>query len=197
MATSCQVSQGSCVSTESVFLWTQPQQHCNFLQVHQVETRIEGNLWIDEERGYLFNESHPRTLNEQACLPIQIYATDIEDLYITQDPLAVHLLEVNALNVEEDMDFLPSIKFLAHNTGKRLSQLEGRLAGNGCSLKSKFPHQEIRRRHKGGVGMFARRVGNILQAFSCVPRVAPIMKMDSCFAKAPVWVDRRVQFIDA
>ena len=35
-------------------------------------------------------------------------------------------------------DFLiPSIKFLA----PRLSQLEGRLAGNGCSLRSKFPHQ--------------------------------------------------------
>ena len=28
---------------------------------------------------------------------------------------------------------IPSIKFLAYNTGLRLSQLEGRLAGNGCS----------------------------------------------------------------
>ena len=28
----------------------------------------------------LLNVSHPRTLNEQACPPIQIYATDIEDL---------------------------------------------------------------------------------------------------------------------
>ena len=88
--------------------------------------RIEGNLWIDSERGYLFNVSHPRTLNEQACPPIQIYATDIVDLYVTQDPLAVHLLEVDALNVEEDMDLIPFIKFLAHNTGISLSQLEGR-----------------------------------------------------------------------
>ena len=55
--------------------------------------------------------SHPRTLNEQACPPIQIYATDVVDLYMTQDPLAVHLLEVDALNVEEDMDLIPSIKF--------------------------------------------------------------------------------------
>ena len=44
--------------------------------------------------------------------------------------------------------------------------------------------------------MTTRRVGNILQAFSCVPRVAPIMEMDSCFAEVPVWVDGRVQFID-
>ena len=79
------------------------------------------------------------------CPPIQINATDIKDLYVTQDPLAVHLLEEDTLNVEEDMDLIPSIKFLAHNTGKRLSQLEGRLAGNECSLRSKFPHQEIRR----------------------------------------------------
>ena len=114
LATSCQVTQGSCVSTKAVFLWTQAQQHCNFLQVHQAETRIEGNLWIDQERGYLFNVSHPRTLNEQACPPIQIYATDIEDPYITQDPLVVHLLKVKALNVEEDMDLLHSIKFLAY-----------------------------------------------------------------------------------
>ena len=44
--------------------------------------------------------------------------------------------------------------------------------------------------------MFARRVGNVLQAFSCVPRVAPIMEMDSCFAEILVWVDGSVQFID-
>ena len=143
LAASCQVTQGSCISSESVFLWNQPQQHCNFLRIHRAETRIEGNLWIDSDKGYLFNVSHPRTLNEQACPPIQIYATDIEDLYVTQDPLAVHLLEVDVLNVEEDMDLLPLLKFLAHNTGRRLSQLEGRLAGNGCSLRSKFPPKLI------------------------------------------------------
>ena len=153
-------------------------------------------MWIYQEKGYLFNVSHPRTLNELACLPIQIYATNIEDLYITQDPLAVHLLEVNPLNVEKDMDLLPSIKFLSHNTRRRLTQLEGRLAGNGCSLRHKFPHQKICRWHEGGVGMFARGVGNVLQAFSCVPRVTPIMDMDSCFAEIPVWVDKSVQFID-
>ena len=122
-------------------------------------------------------------MNKQACPPIQIYATDIEDA-------------VDALNVEEDMDLILAIKFLAHNAGLRLSQLEGRLAGNGCSLRSKFPHQEICRWHKGGAGMFARRVGNLLQAFSCVPRVAPIMEMGLCFAEIPVWVDGIVQFID-
>ena len=53
---------------------------------------------------------------------------------MTQDPLAVHLLEVDTLNVEEDMDLIPAIKFLAHNTGIWLSQFEGRLAGNRCSL---------------------------------------------------------------
>ena len=127
-----------------------------------MNTRMEGSLWIDQEKGYLFNVSHPRTLNEVACPPIQIYATYIEELYVTQDPLAVHLLEVDALNIEEDKDLLPSIKFLSHNTGRRLSQLEGRLAVNGCSLRHKFPHQEIYRWHKRGVGMFARRVGNLL-----------------------------------
>ena len=65
LATSFQVTQGSCVSSEAVFLWTQPQQHCNFLHVHQTKTRIEGNLWIDSERGYLFNVSHPRTFQCQ------------------------------------------------------------------------------------------------------------------------------------
>ena len=39
---------------------------------------------------------------------------------MTQDPPAVHLLEGDALNVEEDMDLIPSIKFLAHNKGLRL-----------------------------------------------------------------------------
>ena len=147
---------------EALFLWIQPQQHYYFVRAHQAYTRIERSQWIDQEKGYLFNVSHPQILNEVACLPIQIYATDIKDLYVTQDPLAVHLLEVDALNIEEDKDLLPSIKFLSHNTGRRLSQLEGRLAVNGCSLRHKFPHQEIYRWHKRGVGMFARRVGNLL-----------------------------------
>ena len=78
LATSCQVTQDSCVSSEAIFLWTQ--QHCNFLQVDQANTKIVGNLWIDQEKAYLFNVSHLQTLNELACPPIQIYATDIEDL---------------------------------------------------------------------------------------------------------------------
>ena len=44
--------------------------------------------------------------------------------------------------------------------------------------------------------MFARRGCNLLQAFSCFPRVAPIMEMDSCFAEITVLVDGTVQFID-
>ena len=77
---------------------------------------------------------------------------------MTQDPLTVHLLEVDALNVEEDMDLIPAIKFLAHNTRLRLSQLEGRLAGNGCLQRSMFPHQKIHRWHEGVEGMFAWRI---------------------------------------
>ena len=86
---------------------------------------------------------------------IQILVTDIQHLNVIQDSLAVHRLEVNALNVEEDMDLRPSIKFLTHNTGRRLLQLEGRLVGNGCSLRSKLPHQEIRRWHEGKAWRFA------------------------------------------
>ena len=108
-----------------------------------MDTKIEGSLWIEQDKRYLFNVSCSKTLNELACPPIQIYAINIKDLFVTQDPLAVHLLEVDALNVEEDMDLIPSIKFLSHNTGRRLSQLDGRLAGNGYSLRHKFPHQEI------------------------------------------------------
>ena len=39
LVNSCQVTQGSRVSSESVFLWSQPQQHCNFLWVHRAEKR--------------------------------------------------------------------------------------------------------------------------------------------------------------
>ena len=88
------------------------------------------------------------------------------------------------------------LNFLAHNTGRRLSQLEGRLAGIDCSLRNKFPPKEIRRWPEGGRGMLARRVGNLLQAFICGPRVAPIMEMDSCFAEIPVLVDGTVQFVE-
>ena len=63
-------------------------------------------------------------------------------------------------------------------------------------MRHKFPHQEIQRWHEGGEGMFARRIGNVLQAFSCFPRVAPIMEMDSCFGEIPVWLDVSVQFFD-
>ena len=79
---------------------------------------------------------------------------------------------------------------------RRLSQLEGRLAGNGCSLRHKFLHQEIRRWHEGGAGMFSRRVGSVLQAFSCVPLVASIMEMDLSVADISVCVDGSVQFVD-
>ena len=69
-----------------------------------MDTKIEGNLLIDQEKGYLFTVSHPWTMNELACPPIQIYATDIEDLSVNQNSLVVHLLEVNTLNLEEEMN---------------------------------------------------------------------------------------------
>ena len=94
------------------------------------------------------------------------------------------------------MDLIPSVKFLAHNTGLKLSQLEGRLAGNRCSLRSKFPHQDIHGWTEGGAEMFSRRVGNLLQAFSCVHRIALIMEMNSCFTDIPVLIDGIIQFID-
>ena len=49
---------------------------------------------------------------------------------------------------------------------------------------------------QGVSGDVCQERGNILQAFSCVPRVAPIMEMDSYFAEVPVWVDGSVQFMD-
>ena len=70
------------------------------------------------------------------------------------------------------------------------------LVGENQPLRSKFPSKEIRRWQEGGKGMFARRIGNLLQAFSCVPRVAQIMEMDSCFAEVPVLADGKVQFVD-
>ena len=49
---------------------------------------------------------------------------------------------------------------------------------------------------EGGSGRFASIIGILLQAFSWVPGVAPIMEMDSCFAEIPVLVDGTVQVID-
>ena len=48
----------------------------------------------------------------------------------------------------------------------------------------------------GGSRNVCWRIGNLLKAFSCVPRVAPIIEMDSCFMEIPVLVDGIVQFMD-
>ena len=72
-----------------------------------------------------------------------VFATDIEDLYVKWDHLALHLPEMHELNGEADLDLLLSIKFVAHNTGRRLSQLEGRMAGNGCSFRQIFSDEWI------------------------------------------------------
>ena len=70
------------------------------------------------------------------------------------------------------------------------------LVGENQPLKSKFPSKEIRRWQEGGKGMFARRIGNLPQAFSCVPRIAPIMEMDSCWVEVPVLANGKVQFVE-
>ena len=85
---------------------------------------------------------------------------------------------VSACILIDIMDLIPSIKLLACKTGRRLSQLEGRVAGNGCSLRIKFPHQETRRWHEEEVGRFVRRIGNLWPAFSCIPRITTIREME-------------------
>ena len=91
---------------------------------------------------------------------------------------------------------LRTVNLQSPNTGRRLSQLEGGLAGSICSIRNKFLPKEMRSWLEGGSGRFARRVGNLLQASIRVPRVASIMKMDTRFAEVPVLVDETVQFID-
>ena len=72
-------------------------------------------VWKDQKKGYLFNVSYPRTLKDQACPPKQIYGTNIEDPYLTQDPSLVHLLEVYALNEKKIwISSLPSSSWPQH-----------------------------------------------------------------------------------
>ena len=91
---------------------------------------------------------------------------------------------------------LRTVYLQSPNTGRRFPQLGGGLAGSICSIRNKFLPKEMRSWLEGGSGRFARRVGNLLQAFNSVPRVASIMEMDPRFAEIPVLVDGTVQFID-
>ena len=59
LANMCHMVQGSYVSKEEIFLWTQPQQHCHFMRVREAMVKQESRLWIDERKGYLLNMSRP------------------------------------------------------------------------------------------------------------------------------------------
>ena len=112
----------------------------------------------------------------------------------TQYHLAWHLLEMD--DVKANMDLLLSIKFLAHKIGRRFSQLEGRMGGNGCSLRQKFLDKSIQR--WVARGEFARRIGKHTSSFPvCTTGSAPfIMEIDLCFAEITMLVDGPVQFVD-
>ena len=56
--------------------------------------------------------------------------------------------------------------------------------------------QLVRRWLEGESGRFTRRVDTLLQACSCVLRVAPIMEKDSSFVELPVLADDKIQFTD-
>ena len=109
---------------------------------------------------------------------------------------AVIIMLVLACILIDIMDLIPSIKFLVRKTRRRLSQLEGRVGGNGCSLRIKFPHQETRRWHEEEVGRFVRRIGNLWPAFSCIPWITTIREMDSSFVEVQVCIGGSVPFVE-
>ena len=83
--------------------------------------------WSREQDGHFSRYKYDRWILE----------TSIFKLILRMQ--AVILMLVSPCILIDIMDLIPSIKFLASKTRRWLSHLEGRVVGNECSLRNKFP----------------------------------------------------------
>ena len=175
-----------------VYLLDDQVQACPFKRIRSVSLRPEGtHMMISDELAMLFNVTKTEVLLLPGCPQLTLHHTALGTVSITFDKRAAGLPEVVSLDVRSDQDLIPTLKYLEHQNACALSDLNNKVENRGCTTwlnvhNDKDYLHPLRRE----LGLFARRLGEIIYEYSCKMLKVPIAEAQICFGGIPVLVRR-------
>lgn len=194
----CEVRFSACQVDNTAFLFEEEPNRCPFRMVRGITVHHEQeSLIIDRDLGLLFNLTMPKRINMPGCPQFNMYGTTIQDLYISIDPQARMLPQIDVLNIKEDKDLLPNLAYISHHHAEQINKLRRSQQEGSCQAwlsigNDKDYHHPINRES----GVFVRRSGRVIFEYECLKLEVPLAELDHCTRATPVVVRGRVLYAD-
>ena len=185
-----------CMDGPRVYLLDAQAQACPFKRIRSVSLRHEGtHMMISDELAMLFNVTKTEVLLLPGCPQITLHHTALDTVSITFDKRAAGLPEVMSRDLRSDQDLIPTLKYLEHQNARALSDLNNRVENGRCTTWPNI-HNDKDYLHplRREPGVFARRLGEIIDEYSCKMIEIAIAETPMCFSGIPVLV-QRVQYM--
>ena len=172
---------------------------CPFKRVRTVQLQQDqdNKLLIDAQLGLLFNTMGTKKLEVEGCPSLSLIYTTYEGIMLTMDIKAKQLDLVKGLNVHEVNSLGPTLEFFHHTNHHLVQSLIRQKLEGDCeawlriSNMCDHPHPTLKRR-----GLFTRRVGSLIQEYSCKNVQAPMVEINYCLTGIPILLRGELHMID-
>ena len=121
----CLPTHGACLVEGKSYLFDEKPPTCPYKLVRNVQQeQEEDKLVLDRSLGLLLNPTISRKLEMPGCQPLTIFATTLEGIFISMDRRASSLLLIQALDLRETEDLLPTLTFMSHENSKVIQSVK-------------------------------------------------------------------------
>mgnify|MGYP000754506107 FL=1 len=182
----------------TAYLFQEETNQCPFKMVRGINVRHDNErVVIDEELSLLFNLTTPRRINVQGCPFFTMYGTTLDEIYLSLDPQARMLERVDARNLREDQDLLPTLAYMSHHHAEQINKLRRSQQEGSCQMwlsisNDRDYHHPVRRE----AGLFVRRTGRVIYEYECNQVLVTIAELKHCTRATPVILRGKVVYAD-
>ena len=173
----CTVETGGCLG-ERTYTWNPPVNQCPLVKINTGKFTPEGG-WLLEYRAKLLFKITDTSPSPTGCPTGDIFHTEYEDLYLTQEAQFPHIDE----SIEIGLYVKQSSDYVMYETERLTNNLAESTHHHMCKqlyLKSKDELVEMTG------GRFGRRSGDVLYTFECVQKTGKITGGKSCYDRIPL-----------
>ena len=173
----CTIETGGCLG-ERTYMWNPPVNQCPLVKINTGKFTTEGE-WLLEHRAKLLFKITDTSPSPIGCPTGNIFHTEYEDLYLTQEGQFPHIGE----SIEIGLYVKQSSDYVMYETERLTNNVAENTHSRMCKqlyIKSKDEVIEM------SDGRFGRRSGDVLYTFDCIQKTGKVMGSKQCYDRIPL-----------
>ena len=177
LPSTCTLEKGGCLG-ERTYTWNPPATQCPLVKINTGKFNKEGN-WLLEHRAKLLFKITDTSPSPTGCPAGNIFHTEYEDLYLTQEGQFPHIDE----SIEIGLYVKQSSDYVMYETERLTSNLAESTQSHLCKQLYQRSKDEL---IEMSGGRFGRRNGDVLYTFACVQKTGKVMGSNKCYDRIPL-----------